>query len=134
MKVLILDDDREDQFDARLTKAGVKDITHVKNARECIEKLEHESYDIIFLDYDLGHEGVYGPARGDSGADVAQWLKDHQLNPNHKARIIIHSPHPIGSAYMKELLPKALVLPGVWLEHKFAELGEIIFSSEKKNE
>lgn len=134
MKVLILDDNREEQFSKQLTSVGITEITHVKKAKECIERLEKDTYDIIFMDYDLGHEGVYGPSREESGADVAQWLKEHQLNPNHQARIIIHSPHPIGSAYMKELLPQALVLPGVWIEHKFAELRKFIFTSEGTTE
>ena len=36
--------------------------------------------------------------------------------------IIIHSSYHDGAAYMKELIPDAILLPGAWSEEKFEEI------------
>lgn len=120
--MLVIDDDREQQFNARFAAIGINDITHVKTAQEGIQKLSIETYDLIFLDYDLTYMEVDKPSTDNNGVAVARWLADHKMNTNHKARIIIHSPDPYGSQYMKELLPSALVIPGVWLDDQFKGL------------
>ena len=122
LKVLILDDRRAEKFDERFSTLEKSNITHVTNAKDCIEKLSTQQYDIIFLDYDLTYMEMSKPSKENTGADVARWLKKHQMNSNHKAHIIIHSPDPHGSAFMKELLPKAIVLPGAWMRDQFNDL------------
>ncbi|HON84207.1 MAG TPA: response regulator [Caldisericia bacterium] len=110
-KILILDDDqiRHDAFKRALIGHL---ITHVYTSKECIEKLNTETWDIVFLDHDLG-EQVYIPSGENTGYEVAEWLRD---NPEKQPKqIIIHSYNSIGARNMLSLLPKAVYHPGCWM-------------------
>jgi len=124
MKVLILDDQRQSQFRERLSSVGLNDVTYVKTAKECIESLSAEQYDLIFLDYDLTYMEIENPSDENNGMAVVRWLKDHQMNANHNANIVIHSVDPYSSQHMKEFLPNAIVMPGAWIESQFNALVE----------
>jgi len=124
IRVLILDDmySRAIEFEKRLKAVDITDITHVTTARECIECLSKEKYDIIFLDYDLGEPPVWAKDTDISGGVVAEWIKKHSKHKNKKAMIIIHSSDLHGAAYMKELIPYAILLPRAWSEENFENI------------
>ena len=122
MKVLVLDDHRQQQFKEILSAIGLDNVTYVSTARDCIEILANDQFDLIFLDYDLTYMAIEDQSDENNGMAVARWLKDHQMNPNHKAHIVIHSVDPFGAAHMKEHLPKALVMPGAWIKTQFNTL------------
>ena len=119
MKVLVLDDSRQEQFRDRLSSVGMNDVDYVATSSECIIMLSANQYDLIFLDYDLTYMEIDKPSSENTGAVVARWLSEHRMNINHKARIVIHSVDPYGSQYMKEFLPQAIMVPGVWREDQF---------------
>lgn len=122
MKVLVLDDSRQQQFEQRLLAVGLTDVVYSSTADECIQALAHQTFDLIFLDYDLTYLEVDKPSSENTGAVVARWLRDHKMNPNHNAYIVIHSVDPYGSQYMQDFLPRAQLVPGVWLEDQFRGL------------
>ena len=125
ISVLILDDmySRVIEFEKRLKPIDITDITHVTTARQCIECLSKTKYDIIFLDYDLGEPPVWAQNSDVSGGVVAEWIKKHPKHKNKKAMIIIHSLDHEGAAYMKELIPDAILLPGAWIAEKFETIN-----------
>ncbi len=124
MKVLVLDDHRRPQFEEQLALVGLKDVSYVKTAKECIETLSNSQFDLIFLDYDLTYMQIEDPADANNGMAVARWLSRHLMNPNHKAQIVIHSVDPFGARHMKEHLPAATIMPGAWMKDRFKELLE----------
>jgi len=124
ISVLVLDDmySRAIEFEKRLKVTDITDITHVATARECIECVFKKKYDIIFLDYDLGEPPVWAKDTDISGGVVAEWIKKHPKHKNKKAMIIIHSSDLHGAAYMKELIPYAILLPRAWSEENFENI------------
>ena len=122
MKVLVLDDSRQKQFEQRLSSVGLTDVVYTASASQCIKVLGDQRFDLIFLDYDLTFLEIDKPSSENTGAVVARWLSEHKMNPNHNAHIIIHSVDPYGSHYMKDFLPRAIIMPGVWIEDQFRGL------------
>lgn len=110
------------EFEKRLKALDITDITHVTTARECIECISKKKYDIIFLDYDLGEPPVWAKDTDVSGGVVAEWIKQHPKHKNKKSMIIIHSSDHQGAAYMKELIPEAILLPGAWSAENFGNI------------
>ena len=114
MKILILDDDlvRHQLFRDNFGY-GLHDLTMVTTVDQTISKLALNNYDAVFLDHDLGgHQMVVSGGKEPTGYDVAVWLKN---NPDRcPETVIIHSFNPDGARKMKELLPQAELVPGLW--------------------
>jgi len=112
MKILILDDDsvRQREFSRRLIG---EDVAHTFTAKETIDQLKLNIYDILFLDHDLG--GKINVTSGEGTRfEVAEWIKE---NPDRKPHhIIIHSYNPIGAKNMQQCLPGSVLCPGIWLK------------------
>ncbi len=110
MRVLVLDDNHN-----RLRAFRQRLIGHVvvcvETAKEAIEQLEKEEFEIVFLDHDLGGEENV-PSGPGTGWEVAQWLSEHE--DRQPATIYIHSFNGPGSKNMLSLLPRARYVPGVW--------------------
>jgi len=109
MNILILDDDQDRHigFNTALIPQGHK-LTSVYTAKECIEKLTNNTYDMVLLDHDLGGE-VYVDSGLNTGWEVAKWLYD---NPDKKPeRVIIHSYNPVGAHNMKNLIEGSITVP-----------------------
>ena len=109
MRILVLEDnpDRMRAFNQNLIGHVVEIVTH---ARPCMEKLQNEKWDFLFLDHDLNGQ-VYVPSGPDTGWEVAQWLRD---NPEKKPyKIQIQSMNSDGAIKMLELLPEAMWRPGM---------------------
>lgn len=87
MNVLFLDDNPK-----RIAKfrQAVPYATIVETAKECIEQIDKEEWDWIFLDHDLGGEKFVDSDRYDTGMQVVRHLigcrQDHP-----KPRIVVHS-------------------------------------------
>jgi hypothetical protein len=99
--VLFLDDDpiRLDRFKSLMPYA-----VQVSTADEAMEALTEDSYDVIFLDHDLGGEIFVDSDVHNTGATVALWLSDNLTYIQHKSLIVIHSFNPVGVDYMYNLL------------------------------
>jgi CheY-like chemotaxis protein len=111
MRVLVLDDDpaRLKAFVQSLIGHTVVTVSFVK---DCIENLQNESWDLLFLDHDLSGQ-AYVPSGPGTGYEVAEWLRD---NPDKKPKkIILHTFNQLGAVKMREVLPEAQYVPGAWL-------------------
>jgi len=105
MKILILDDDIErwDVVTERL-KDSVDEIKWVFTAGDCIDLLCNESWDVLFLDHDLGDDN-------ETGYDVACWLEARPSKQPKK--IYIHSLNPMGASRMRQAITKSYCEPGI---------------------
>jgi|WetSurMetagenome_2_1015567.scaffolds.fasta_scaffold191588_2 CheY-like chemotaxis protein len=132
MNILILDDSlaRLTSFRRKLIGAVV---TCVERSKDCIKELEENGpFDYLFLDHDLDQR-TYVPSGPGTGYEVALWLKNNpEKKPN---KIILHTCNEYGIVRMKEELPEAICLPGVFsLEFDLSKLDmiEIIYSKHVK--
>jgi len=103
MRIFILEDhtNRVNYFIERFSQ---HELTITESAFEAVDYLSSQSFDVIFIDNDLG-EG------NGQGADVAAFLADNPENPNNEAIIIIHSWNMPAAHAMKYQLPNAAILP-----------------------
>lgn len=114
MRILILDDDetRLRMFHEKLNDPG-DIVMKTRTAKECISELQNYTWDMLFLDHDLGGK-VYQESGPETGYEVAKWLFD---NPEKKPeKIIVHSFNSSGSKNIIELLPESIYSPGIWLK------------------
>lgn len=138
MKVLILEDDgqptkRMPQFEQRfrelntiLNNNGLDGVhmTHVETAKECIEILKKEKFDLIFLDHDLGGEVYVDTNREDTGSEVARWINSNQTKIGN-AKVIAHTFNSVGGKYMTDLIPGSFYVPGLWTKDIFHQVIKI---------
>ena len=110
MRVLILEDDHNRHKAFRRNLIGC-DVQIVETAPAAIEYLNSVSWDVLFLDHDLGGE-VYQESGDGTGYEVACWLEEHV--DKQPKRIIIHSFNAAGAEKMLAALPSAICGPGVW--------------------
>ncbi len=100
--ILFLDDsvERIQRFRREYPKATV-----VKTAKEAIEALARPGvWEAVALDHDLGDEVFVTSQREDTGAEVARWIVEHEVQIE---QIVLHSWNPSGVRYMRELLVSA---------------------------
>jgi len=111
MLILVLEDDphRIERFEAVCKAAGVEvDIT--TTAAGCIEQLETEDYDTLFLDHDLGGEAFVSVDDDNTGSAVARWMSLHSPKID---TVIIHSMNSPAANGMKHTLEDS----GYWSTH-----------------
>lgn len=115
IRILILEDDIERVKLFRQNFTGCEFIFTDK-VPECIKYLNENKFDYLFLDHDLGGK-VFVPSDGEelTGYHVAKHLEE---NPSCKPvkTIFIHSFNSVGAKKMKEALPNAVLVPGVWTQ------------------
>jgi len=117
MKILILDDDisRVQEFH---TRTGLQ-INHVKTVTDFINAMD-DTYDVIFLDHDLGDDHLYG-----TGADAAKWLAHNKIGTgDYLITVIIWSMNPVGVSNMVSHLKYAdhiqlYKIPFGWTKARF---------------
>jgi len=115
MNILILEDNacRVTQFRQNLIG---QDVFVVDTAEAAINLLKEKSWDMLFLDNDLGGE-VYVPLEEEnSGSGVARWLANNvDKQPEF---IVVHSLNTVAQAYIHALLPSSQVVPFAWSKLK----------------
>lgn len=99
--VLFLDDDLNRCARFR-SKCPFADI--VNTASACIERLKNNSYDIVFLDHDLGETQYQNPKEENSGSGVVRWIVEHK--PDVK-EFVVHSLNPVERVNMVNDLARA---------------------------
>ncbi len=93
----------------------------VTPAQEAIDRLRTNTYDWVFLDFDLDQHGAVDPG---NGGDVVAWIV---RNPSlfDDTRFVVHSLNTVGGMSMYRLLRRlglrARYLPGVWENEPFLE-------------
>jgi CheY-like chemotaxis protein len=101
--ILILEDDlqRIERFVRHYKNSGLT-VYVTDQVNQCIELLQNEPIDLIYLDHDLGGKVMVDPTKELTGLHVAQWMVS---NPSRAPKIaFIHSHNPIGSKAMHETL------------------------------
>jgi hypothetical protein len=84
---LFMDDSYRRQNSAREI---LEDITICQTARACIELLDLNTYETVYLDHDLGLETWVDSDRVDSGMEVVRWLEDNPIQRKHP-KYVVHS-------------------------------------------
>ncbi len=105
---MFLDDDpdRYRQFKSALVGFDVN-IDWAQTSTEAIEFLGKNTYDIIYLDHDLGGQ-IMVPSGNNTGYEVAQWISN---NIKDLPQIVLHSLNPVGVQNMQSVLPTAKAIP-----------------------
>ncbi len=138
MKILILEDDGQEvkripQFQQRILELNMKlqdagletaTMTHVETAKECIDLLNQERFDLVFLDHDLGGQVYVNTNREDTGSEVARWISSNS-DKMKNVQVIIHSFNVVGAKYMTELIPGSVYVPGIWAKDVFHNIIKI---------
>lgn len=107
--LLILEDDPERiaLFAKRFSEFYT--ITFVCTADEAISLFKNkDSFDLIFLDHDLGGKTYVDSSIHNTGYTVAKHLANIGSNGRN---VILHSMNSVGTSNMKSVLPLALILP-----------------------
>jgi hypothetical protein len=115
MKILILEDaeERVRQFKQKFIEHDVKVSDKPK---EIIQLLQDDSWDVLFLDHDLGDK-IYVPSGEGTGFEVADWLAH---NPDRiPSLVILHSLNYHGRQAMASKIPDAVHAPFCWVDEKF---------------
>lgn len=111
MKILILEDDpdRVKRFKSHLIE---HDVTYTDDTKACIQLLNSDTFDAVFLDHDLFGK-TYVKSGENTGYEVAEWLGN---NPDKKPDlIIIHSLNGNGAKLMQEAIKSnSYYIPFLW--------------------
>lgn len=111
MRILVLDDSKSRHEQFRKNLPYTWDLWFTYEAEECIDLLDTQKWDVLFLDHDLGNR-VFCPSDENSGYAVACWLEEF---PSRKPKVIvIHSANPVGARKMWMALKDALRMPFIW--------------------
>lgn len=112
LKVLVLEDDKERR---RHFKRGLLDhvCAIVETPQDAIEALQEETWDMVFLDYDLDQQ-VRGSSGSGTGYEVAKWLSSNR--DRMPGKVCVHSYNQKGCEKIIETLPEAVLMPGAWLQ------------------
>lgn len=79
-----------------------------KTSYEAIEILAEESFDVVFLDHDLGFLDAADPTRQHgNGKEVARFLAIRKFG----GKVIIHSRNLDAVPFMQKILPQATIAP-----------------------
>lgn len=119
MTALVLEDDinRISQF--RKVLFNYK-TTYTDSASNCIYLLEHNKYDLIFLDHDLDNRVFVNIDEKNTGSEVARWINLNYNNfLNKDSIIIVHSLNDVGSTNMIKLIPNSKYVPLIWIKTVF---------------
>lgn len=108
-KILILEDNLE-RIKKFRTLLFNHDLDVVMHAKDAIDKLKENKYNLIFLDHDLNDKQMKWD-EDDCGMVVANFMKDNNIN----ILTIIHSFNEQRSKQMEKIIPKAFYIPGIWL-------------------
>ena len=82
----------------KLFKSHYPHATLVSTASECIEQLQKQSWNIVFLDHDLSGETFVSESLENSGSGVVRWIV---ANKPEIELIIIHSFNIVAAGHME---------------------------------
>jgi hypothetical protein len=107
MKIFILEDDqnRLDFFYRWFENEEIFASDNVEYAKTLY--LKERPFDLVFLDHDLGGRVYVSSEEPNTGYQFAKFLVEQE----NSSIIIIHSWNPEGAKNMRNVLPKAYVIP-----------------------
>ena len=131
-KFLVLEDDpnRIAEFKNRF-----KDLNMLGNVKveaeftemadECISLLKTNTYDVIFLDHDLGGETYVDPDNKNTGSEVARFINSSDIDFGNLI-VIIHSMNTPAANSMKILIEEKIsntfYVVGIWFDEVFKKV------------
>lgn len=126
MKVLLFEDckDRIANFKKWFAEYGIENVSYCQEAKDCIEFLKKERFDLIFLDHDMERVEHELPYDEDlySGTVVAKWW-NHPENKNLKnVPVIIHSVNEPKGVFMNKQIPNSILIRRIYHKHIFENL------------
>lgn len=131
MKILLLEDDlnRVEQFNYRVVELNERnhvkcELVHIETAKECIELLEADKFDLILLDHDLGGEVYVDTNNTNTGSEVARWINKNPEKMN-GVSIITHTFNPAGAKNIVDLIPSCIYVPAIWTKDRFHQIVKI---------
>jgi CheY-like chemotaxis protein len=137
MNVLLVEDReaRIEWFKKHINDCGMEtEIYSAVDAEAAVDLLDHEKFDIMFLDHDLGTVELMDINDEKSGSVVAKHMAENHPSP--RACVIIHSQNPAGSQYMYQTLRAAgyevIVQPFTTLYHHVQKGNKLIVRVEAK--
>mgnify|MGYP000892655655 CR=1 FL=1 len=118
MKAFVLEDDPEriKQFKKRFAEKNWEYVI-VSDVVSAIKALSTITFNILFLDHDLGGEVYVDILNSNTGSELARWISDNGVKGD--PVVIIHSLNTVGQAYMSSLIKNPFVIPFVWTKNIF---------------
>lgn len=119
MRILFMDDDDQRHKDFGHNSIG-NVVDHAYSAAEAIRKLGEQSYDMVFLDYDLESDPTLMQMDDyESGEVVAEWLAENSQG-RQDCTFVVHSLNDQGSIGLTSILRSAglNVIRSPWAWHK----------------
>jgi len=133
MRILFLDDDRIRHLKFKSLLRGFKHtIDYVYDAKSCIELLNSNTYDMVFLDHDLGGE-IYVTKTENTGYEVALYIANELYGTNIPDIIIIHSYNPAGVERMVGCLTDVVdsnIITTPFISEHFLSIVELINNTQ----
>lgn len=123
LRVLVLEDDhsRIVEFKKRFSELADQrgtdvEVTYEETAAGCISRLEGGTFDMLFLDHDLGGDVLVSTQVENTGSGVARFIAGRpELRPKN---VITHSLNPVGRKNISDLTG-AVEVPFVWAKTTF---------------
>lgn len=119
MKILFLDDDLNRHQIFKQNLPGI-DIDQAFSAKDAIEKINKNTYNVVFLDHDLSEHHYRDESSNDdeTGQMVAKYISNNKEKFPNDVVIVLHSLNPVGRAEMKKILknfPCVVDKPFAWM-------------------
>jgi len=108
MKIFILEDDPNRMKTFKKALSG-HSIDHATNCEEGRTIVSSNTYDLIFLDHDLGGEQMVDSSHENTGYQLAKFMKENGYNT--EVPCIVHSCNPDGADNIASLLCHAVKIP-----------------------
>lgn len=122
-KTLILEDDinRINEFKQRFNEVSITiEPFFVDTAKDCIDKLEADHFDLVFLDHDLGGQVFVDTENKNTGSEVARYISTSEKSFDNTT-FICHSYNPAGRKNICSLIKGCHEIPSIWDESVFHE-------------
>ncbi len=115
LKILILEDmsERIEFFKTKLKDHDVYYFDEASDAIDALKLISDKPWDIIFLDHDLGGQIFVPSSSPNTGYAVAKYISESDIDVK---QIILHSMNPAGTQNMKNVLPRADIIPFMLLK------------------
>jgi hypothetical protein len=110
-RVFIVEDNQErlDWFSMKMPHIAIFHTQDPDVAVEQLRSMPPETFDAIFLDFDLGPDNVMNSTI--NSIPVVDFLNSRLTTRKSQRNIIIHSANPVGATWMQAILPGATQIP-----------------------
>lgn len=108
MYIFILEDNEHRMNKFKRELIG-HEIDRAATVEEGTSLVAFNTYDLLFLDHDLGGKEMVDSADGNTGYQLAEFIAS--FTPNKTTPCVVHSCNPAGADNIVRVLPHAIKLP-----------------------